>query len=112
MLRLVSLISELINILVCFYLKYKFINLPFVIMNCNIHQDVHDKAKHNYDLHKTYKVKLEESFKWINTFNAEVQKIGQAKGTKDALEKQLEEIQVGYCFIFFMHTKTSYVFKK
>lgn len=55
---------------------------------------MHDKAYHNYDIHKAYKEKYEESMKWINAYNDKMKKFGKAETTKGGLEKQLEEIQV------------------
>lgn len=41
-----------------------------------------------------YKDKLADSLKWIDSYNTKIKKFGQVENTKDALEKQLEEIQV------------------
>ncbi|XP_054713817.1 LOW QUALITY PROTEIN: muscle-specific protein 300 kDa-like [Uloborus diversus] len=59
----------------------------------NLAKDVYDKASLNYDAHKLYSEKLQESLKWMDKHNERIKKIGEAKGRKEDLEKQLEEIQ-------------------
>ncbi|KFM65651.1 Nesprin-1, partial [Stegodyphus mimosarum] len=59
----------------------------------NLAKDVHDKANHNYDLHKQYKGKYDESMQWINALNHKLKEIGKSEGNREDLEKQLEAVQ-------------------
>ncbi|XP_067130355.1 LOW QUALITY PROTEIN: muscle-specific protein 300 kDa-like [Centruroides vittatus] len=59
----------------------------------NLAKDVANKIEQNYEQHKNYKQKLNESQTWINKVKETLNIIGKPKGTREEIEEQLIKIQ-------------------